>query len=438
MSSNGKKVIVIGAGIGGLAAGYWLTQKGYEVEILEATNRPGGRMVTGDRNGDKYEIGAVFYHTHYKYAEELMKVVGVENTKLSIDGHMMLKLKDGSFFRMNHKNPYIKPLGIGGNARLAWFLAKEILMKKQDPLNKIINVRPEWDDVCVLDYWSADSKTDQSIREILINMISVTTNDGWPEYLNMSHFIHCVRIDMFTGFYALKGGTDILAKKLAKLLNVSYQNPVDKLVMENGCVTGVKMKSGGELKKADHVIVAVAPPYVSQLLPEGEMLEQKRLFDQVLVNPYPVAVFFLDRLLDKNTWAYINELSSRPTFTWAIDSCAKTPDGVPSGKSILTVNSAHPETHELSKKSDEEILKVAKAEAVNFVPGFNENLIEDSLVYRHNHSVCRYPVGSYQLAADIKAKSTGMGVSIITDFTGGGYMEAALDSARTAVDRLVS
>ena len=39
-----RKVIVIGAGIGGLSAGYWLGQRGYDVEILEALDRPGGRM----------------------------------------------------------------------------------------------------------------------------------------------------------------------------------------------------------------------------------------------------------------------------------------------------------------------------------------------------------------------------------------------------------
>ena len=37
-----RKVIIVGAGIGGLAAAYWLGRRGYEVEILEASDRPGG------------------------------------------------------------------------------------------------------------------------------------------------------------------------------------------------------------------------------------------------------------------------------------------------------------------------------------------------------------------------------------------------------------
>src|SRR3990172_7337457 len=39
-----KKVVVIGAGLAGLAAGYELTEAGHDVVILEARERPGGRV----------------------------------------------------------------------------------------------------------------------------------------------------------------------------------------------------------------------------------------------------------------------------------------------------------------------------------------------------------------------------------------------------------
>ena len=40
-----RKVIIVGAGIGGLPAGYWLGKTGYEVEILEAAMRSGADAV---------------------------------------------------------------------------------------------------------------------------------------------------------------------------------------------------------------------------------------------------------------------------------------------------------------------------------------------------------------------------------------------------------
>jgi monoamine oxidase len=42
----GKKILILGAGMAGLAAGYELTQLGHEVTILEARMRPGGRVHT--------------------------------------------------------------------------------------------------------------------------------------------------------------------------------------------------------------------------------------------------------------------------------------------------------------------------------------------------------------------------------------------------------
>ena len=41
-----KKVLILGAGLAGLVAGYELTQLGHDVTILEARNRPGGRVHT--------------------------------------------------------------------------------------------------------------------------------------------------------------------------------------------------------------------------------------------------------------------------------------------------------------------------------------------------------------------------------------------------------
>ncbi len=41
-----KRVVVIGAGLAGLAAGYELMKAGHDVIVLEARNRPGGRVYT--------------------------------------------------------------------------------------------------------------------------------------------------------------------------------------------------------------------------------------------------------------------------------------------------------------------------------------------------------------------------------------------------------
>src|ERR1041384_7537299 len=49
-----KKVLILGAGISGLTAAYELSRKGYEVQVLEASFRAGGRNMTV-RHGDRID-----------------------------------------------------------------------------------------------------------------------------------------------------------------------------------------------------------------------------------------------------------------------------------------------------------------------------------------------------------------------------------------------
>src|SRR5262245_41291358 len=51
-SGNGKRVAILGAGIAGLTAAYRLREAGYQCTILEARDRPGGRVWT-IRGGDR-------------------------------------------------------------------------------------------------------------------------------------------------------------------------------------------------------------------------------------------------------------------------------------------------------------------------------------------------------------------------------------------------
>ena len=54
-TGKGTKVVVLGAGIGGLVSAYELRKLGYQVTVLEARERPGGRNWTG-RGGTRLEF----------------------------------------------------------------------------------------------------------------------------------------------------------------------------------------------------------------------------------------------------------------------------------------------------------------------------------------------------------------------------------------------
>ncbi len=73
-----KRVVVIGAGIAGLAAAYRLQQAGTNVLVLEAADRSGGRMTTDMMNGYVIERGTQAIASTYPTIMSLVKEVGLE------------------------------------------------------------------------------------------------------------------------------------------------------------------------------------------------------------------------------------------------------------------------------------------------------------------------------------------------------------------------
>lgn len=54
---NKKKIVILGAGISGLATAFWLNKKGFDVTILEAQNQVGGAMKTSHEDDFLIDFG---------------------------------------------------------------------------------------------------------------------------------------------------------------------------------------------------------------------------------------------------------------------------------------------------------------------------------------------------------------------------------------------
>ena len=85
-TSNPQSVIVIGAGLSGLAAAWELEEAGHEVTVLEARSRPGGRVETlqDPFAEDLYaETGAVvFYEKSYPEALRYIDALGLKRKRV--------------------------------------------------------------------------------------------------------------------------------------------------------------------------------------------------------------------------------------------------------------------------------------------------------------------------------------------------------------------
>ena len=61
-----KTIVIIGAGLSGLLTAYRLQELGFNVKVLEARSRIGGRIHTVESNKTKVEMGATWFNdSHY-------------------------------------------------------------------------------------------------------------------------------------------------------------------------------------------------------------------------------------------------------------------------------------------------------------------------------------------------------------------------------------
>ncbi len=78
-----KKILILGAGMAGLAAGYELAQRGHQIQIFEAEkSRLGGRILTHRfKNGQYGELGAMRIPAAHDYTRHYIKLLNLQLRK---------------------------------------------------------------------------------------------------------------------------------------------------------------------------------------------------------------------------------------------------------------------------------------------------------------------------------------------------------------------
>ena len=64
-----KNVLIVGAGLGGLASALRLAKKGYKVEIIEKNAQAGGRLNQIKKDGFTFDTGPSFFSMSFEFKE---------------------------------------------------------------------------------------------------------------------------------------------------------------------------------------------------------------------------------------------------------------------------------------------------------------------------------------------------------------------------------
>ncbi|MDW3646007.1 MAG: NAD(P)/FAD-dependent oxidoreductase [Bacteroidia bacterium] len=279
-----KTVLVLGAGLAGLAAAYELDKEGYDVRVLEARSRPGGRVRTYRdpfADGLYAEMGAEYVDGHDAFARKYCKDFGLKI--------MTAKLYDGIFvrnrrFRMDSFQKNKERLPYEGAVGGALFgQEKKYLSALLDKIKDPAKLPPE-----ILKF------DNLSITEMLIQQGTPQDIIDLFTYLNATE--ETARTDQMSALSLLKqhasaslfneevdegrifGGNDQLPKAFAKALagKIMYRRPVRKISHSKEGAE-VWFEENGQLQslKANKLVIALPFSILRELEIEPLFSEEK-------------------------------------------------------------------------------------------------------------------------------------------------------------------
>jgi len=270
-----EKVIIIGSGFGGLGAAARLAGQGFDVEIYEKRDKPGGRAYVYDINGFKFDAGPTVITAPFMF-DEIFEQAGRKRSDyvefVQLDPFYRIFDKEGHSFDYNDDPNFIheqirqwNPADVDGYKR---FMATtqaifekgfvELADKPFLNISDMLRVAPDLvklkSHLSVYNYASQFIKNEFLRRVFSFHPLLIGGNpfDSSSIYA-MIHYL-----EREWGIHFAMGGTGALVDALVKLIDelggkFYYNTEVAEILVDGRRTTGIRLGDGTTIK-ADHVI----------------------------------------------------------------------------------------------------------------------------------------------------------------------------------------
>jgi len=305
--STSKKIVVVGAGPGGLTAAMLLARHGCEVHVYEKSRRVGGRNTAIVAGEYTFDLGPTFLMMKY-ILEEVFELAGRKVDDYldirTIDPLYRLRYADGrEFFPTLDKNvmrEQIARLFPGNTAGFDRFMKYEktklahLAPCLQVPYDKPTHLlRPTL--IKALPYLDAHKSLYSHLSSYFSDPDLRIAFTFQAKYLGMSPWKCPATFSMISymehsdGIHHPIGGLNQISVAMAKVVEehggqIHLETPVEQVLVQNGSVRGVRL-AGGEEVRADYVVINADFGYaMCNLFPPGtirkwapEKLEKKAI-----------------------------------------------------------------------------------------------------------------------------------------------------------------
>lgn len=254
-----NKTVIIGGGISGLTAAIYLAKAGQKVTIYEKSSNLGGRAITTDKNGFKFNLGP---HALYKGGEgvKILQELGI-----SISG----RLPEAKGYGYNKNKLSLLPVGLYSlftTQLLSSFQAKIELGKL---LTKLFTIDTEKIKDISLSEWLYQNIKNEEVRNLFQGLTRVWTYSCDTKNQNARAVIKQGQLALKENVYYLDNGwqslIDSLTDKAIKAgVEIVRSCNAEKITNNTKDVT--IHFSNNITVNADYVIVAASPQIASSLI----------------------------------------------------------------------------------------------------------------------------------------------------------------------------
>jgi phytoene desaturase len=283
------KVIVIGSGFGGLGAAARIAAHGYEVEILEKRDKPGGRGYVYEIGGFKFDGGPTVVTAPFMF-DDIFRLAGRRREDyvqfVPCDPFYRIYDHTGRHFDYNGDMDFIldqiqqwNPADKDGYRRMMGktrpIFEKGFLELADKPFHRVTDMLRIAPDLIRLQshktvyaYVSQFIEHDFLRRCFSFHPLLV----GGNPFTTTSIYTMIHYLEREWGVHFALGGTGAIVDALARLIEelggrIYLNSEVKEILVERGRATGVRL-ADGTVHKADHVISNVDPAYTyTQLIP---------------------------------------------------------------------------------------------------------------------------------------------------------------------------
>lgn len=293
MNESQTKVIIIGAGIAGLTAAWYLKKHGIQALVLEASETVGGRMQSIRVEDALIDTGAQFLSSAYSIIPELIKETGLDHEWLETSDWVGLVRENGvSVLQPQH------PWQLFTHHVLSLWSLLRLGCNRLRFLN--VNKKFLNDITCWTQYdcmTASDWVTKKYGKEIAHQLVSPIFNGFYFQSINQSSAALAAALLAFSAYnpktMTLSSGIGSLPRKLANELNVQTNVSVSKIVESSN---EIKITSNSGEFSAEHVIVTAPAPLAKTLIQNSDKQVHK-----LLQTPYSSTI--LISFLIKPTWS---------------------------------------------------------------------------------------------------------------------------------------